>query len=68
MSGTASGDSNPNGSPEPGEYVRWCSALWIVTERDGDLSRIERVGTVPTFGLGALWASASLLEPVAEGS
>ena len=53
--------------PEVGECVRWSSALWTVTERDGDLTRIERAGTVPVLGVGALWASTSLLDSTGHG-
>ena len=63
MSDRASAASD-GGDYSPGERVRWSSALWTVTDRDGPLVRIERVGTVPTFGLSALWISTSLLEPV----
>lgn len=67
MNTTASAVSD-GGSYSPGERVRWSSALWTVTERDGPLARIERVGAVPDFGIGALWVGTSLLEPVEEGS
>ena len=63
MSAPASAASD-SGGYSPGERVRWSSALWTVTERDGPLARVERVGTVPTFGLSALWVGTSLLEPV----
>ena len=56
--------ASEGGGYSPGERVRWSSALWTVTERDGPLARIERVGTAPTFGLSALWVGTSLLEPV----
>ena len=49
-------------SPEPGERVWWSGALWTVTERDGALAHVERVGTLPPVGCRALWLSASLLE------
>jgi hypothetical protein len=63
MSAPASATSD-GGGYSPGERVRWSSALWTVTERDGPLARIEWVGTVPTFGLTALWVGTSLLEPI----
>jgi hypothetical protein len=67
MSATANAVTGAD-SPTFGERVRWSSALWTVTERDGDLARIERIGTVPVLGVGALWAGTSLLEPVGERS
>jgi hypothetical protein len=64
MSATAA--VSDGGSPAVGERIRWSSALWTVTERDGRFARIERVGTPPAFGAGALWADTSLLELVSE--
>ena len=53
-------------APEVGERVHWSGALWTVTERDGALAHVERVGTLPPVGCRALWLSASLLDSAGE--